>query len=117
MKNKVNYIETADRKYPICFNLNVLEEIQEQYGSMKAWGEAVQPSDNSEPTIKVLKSGLVAMINEAIDIENEQNGTNDAPVTSKQVGWIISEVGLGVIVEKIKELTASANRVDGGKNE
>ena len=117
MKNKVSYIETENRNYPICFNLNVLEEIQDAYGSMKAWGEAVQPSDNSEPTIKVLKCGLVAMINEAIDIENEQNGTNYTPVTSKQVGWIISEVGLGVVVEKIKELTTSANKVDGGKNE
>lgn len=117
MKSKVSYIETADRTYPICFNLNVLEEIQDEYGCMKNWGEAVQPPDNSEPTMKVLKYGLCAMINEAIDIENEQNGRNDAPVTSKQVGRIVSEIGLNVIVEKIVELTVSANKVGDEKNE
>ena len=34
------------------------------------------------------------MLNEGIDIENEENGTDIKPLTLKQVGRIITEVGL-----------------------
>ena len=31
MQNKLTYIESGDGKYPIVFNINVMEEIQEAY--------------------------------------------------------------------------------------
>jgi hypothetical protein len=34
------------------------------------------------------------MINEGIDIENEENGTDIKPLTLKQVGRMITEIGL-----------------------
>ena len=67
MKNTVVYIDTDKRKYPLVFNLNVMEEIQEQYGSLDEWGKVTQ--GNGEPQVKDLKNGIMAMINEAIDIE------------------------------------------------
>lgn len=116
MKNTVVYIETDKRKYPLVFNLNVMEEIQEQYGSLDEWGKITQ--GNGEPQVKDLKAGIMAMINEAIDIENEENGTNEPMLTAKQVGRMMTEVGIATIVKKIQEITiASTKSEDEGKNE
>lgn len=116
MKNTVVYIETEKRKYPIVFNLNVMEEIQEKYGSLDEWGKVTQ--GNGEPQVKDLKAGIMAMVNEAIDIENENNGTNEPALTAKQVGRMMTEVGIQEIVKKIQEITiASTKGEDDGKNE
>lgn len=118
MKNEVSYLETSNAKYPICFNLNVMEEIQEAYGTMSKWGDLVEDKENGEPKIKDLKVGLLAMINEGIDIENEKNNENKPLVTSKQLGRIISEVGFVEIVNIIKSITIkSISTVEESKNE
>ena len=106
MKNKVVYIETEKRKIPLVFNLNVMEEIQEQYGSLEKWGEITQ--GDGGPKVKDLKAGIMAMINEAIDIENEENGSNETPLTEKQVGRIMTEVGIQEIENKIREITVAS---------
>lgn len=108
MKNTVVYIETEKRNYPIVFNLNVMEEIQEQYGSLDKWGEITQ--GDGEPKVKDLKAGILAMINEGIEIENEDNGTNNPLLTAKQIGRIMTEVGIATIVEKIKEITVASTQ-------
>ena len=116
MRNTVVYIERKDKKYPLVFNLNVMEEIQEKYGSLDAWGEVTQ--GNGEPKIKDLKAGVMAMFNEAIDIENENNGTNEPMLDGKQVGRIMTDVGIDKIVSAIKEITIASTKEDGeSKNE
>lgn len=119
MKNKLTYIETENRNYPIVFNINVMEEIQELYGSVGTWGAIVENAEGGEPKIKDLKAGLVAMINEGIDIENEMTGENMPMVTSKQVGRIISEKGFEEITQVIKNLTIESTKTgdEEGKNE
>lgn len=116
MKDTIAYIETSKRTYPLVFNLNVMEEIQEQYGSLDAWGEKTQ--GNKEPNIKDLKAGVMAMINEGIEIENENNGTNEPLVDAKKVGRIMSEVGLTEITMQIQKLTVASVKTEGDeKNE
>ena len=116
MKNTVVYIETEKKNYPLIFNLNVMEEIQEQYGSLDQWGKLTENPDGAD--VKVLKFGIMAMINEAIDIENEENGTNEPMLDSKQVGRILSKVGIDKVFKKIHEITiASTKNEDEGKNE
>lgn len=116
MKNTVVYIDTQKRQIPLVFNLNVMEEIQEQYGSLDKWGEITQ--GNGEPKVKDLKAGIIAMINEGIDIENENNGTNEPMMTLKQVGRLMTEVGIDVIVKKIQEITINSTKSEGEeKNE
>ena len=119
MQNTITHIETKDRSYPIVFNINVMEEIQEAYGSISAWGAIVENTNGGEPKVKDLKIGLTMMINEAIDIENEATNGNTPFVNSKQVGRLISEVGFGEITRVIQNLTvASTNTGDNeGKNE
>lgn len=109
MKERLTYIETSKKKYPMTFNLNVMEEIQEQYGSLSVWGELVENLENGEPKVKELKYGLLSMINEGIDIENENNGTKEPFLNSKQIGRIITEIGLEKIFEKIKELSVNSS--------
>ena len=117
MKNTVVYIETEKKNYPLVFNLNVMEEIQEKYGSLDNWGEHTK--GDGEPQIKDLKAGVMIMLNEAIDMENEDKGTNEPLLNEKQVGRLMSQVGLEVVVAKIQEITiASAKSEDNtGKNE
>ena len=119
MQNKITHIEANGKRYPIVFNINVMEEIQEAYGSISAWGGIVENASGGEPKIKDLKIGLMMMINEGIDIENEANGTNAPMLSTKQVGRLITEVGFDVVTKKIQELTvASTNTGDNeGKNE
>lgn len=117
MKNTIVHIDVENKKIPLVFNLNVMEEIQEQYGSLDKWGELTKGT--GEPKIKELRTGIMLMINEAIDIENEEQGKNEPMLTEKQVGRVMSKVGLDVIVKKIQEITiASAKSGDNeGKNE
>ncbi len=110
MKDKIIYIEVENEKYPMCFNLNVMEEIQEEYGSISKWGEIVENKDGQEPKIKDLKNGLIAMINEGLDIENEKAEVKRELLTSKQVGRLISKIGLKDLIAKIKEITVSSTK-------
>lgn len=112
---KLSYIETSKRKYPIVFNINVMEEIQEAYGSMSAWGDIVENSEMGEPKVKDLKIGLMMMINEGIDIENEEQGKNEPMVNAKQVGRLISEVGFVEIIKKIQGVTIESTNA--GEND
>ena len=115
MKNTVVYIETEKKKYPLAFNLNVMEEIQEAYGSLDEWGRITQGS--GEAKVKDLKVGILAMINEAIDMQNEENNTNEPLLTAKQLGRIMSEVGIAKIVSAIQDITiASTKSEDNEKN-
>lgn len=111
MKNAVVYIETQEKKYPLVFNLNVMEEIQEAYGSLDNWGRITQ--GDGEAKVKDLKVGVMAMINEAIDMENEKNNTNEPMLNAKQVGRVMSEVGIENIVVAIHDITIASTKTDG----
>ena len=119
MKDKVAYIKTAKRVYPICFNLNVLEDIQEEFGSLSAWGDAVENKEKDSMNIKVLKKGLMLMINEAIDMENENLPSEERKelVNEKQVGRIISEIGFEETTKIIMSISTESTDVeDNSKN-
>lgn len=83
------------KDYAIVFNLNVMQSIQAEYGSLDEWGALTDGTKNDgEPDAKAVIFGFCEMLNEGIDIANEDNGTDDKPLTLKQVGRMISEVGL-----------------------
>lgn len=122
MNDKIAYIETSKKKYPIVFNLNVLEDLQDEYGSFQKWGEivsgSIEESENAEPNIKDLKKGLMLMINEAIDIENEDKTDKQEFVNERQIGRIISEVGQDAVLKSIMDLTVDSTKTDSkSKNE
>ena len=93
-------LEYKGVEYDLVFNLNVMEMLQDEYGSVEEWSAKAMEAD--EPNIKVLKFGFKAMLNEAIDIYNEDNP--DEPkdyVDDKKVGRIISSVGFSNVADII----------------
>lgn len=93
MKEMRNEIEYKGQKYNLVFNLNVMEVIQDEYGTLDKWG-SLTDATKGEPNAKAVVFGFTAMINEGIDIDNEENGTDIKPLTHKQVGRILTEIGL-----------------------
>lgn len=105
---KKTEIEYKGKKYSMTFNLNVMEEIQNEYGSVAEWGELTDDSEGKEPNAKAVIFGLTAMINEGIEIENEDNAGVEGYVAKKtfnhkQVGRIISEIGFDKATNKLNE--------------
>ena len=73
---------------------------------------------NGEPDIKVLKFFMTEAINEGIEIENGKNKEKRKSVTSKQVGRILTEVGLSGTANKIMTtISESIQTDDTSKNE
>ncbi len=93
MKEMRNEIEYKGQKYNLVFNLNVMEVIQDEYGTLDEWGKLTDGS-TGEPNAKAVVFGFTAMLNEGIDIDNEEKQTNIKPLTHKQVGRILTEIGL-----------------------
>ncbi len=93
MKDMSSTLHYKDKEYKVVFNLNVMERIQEEYGSIEKWGQITDGNDG-EPNAKAVIFGFTEMINEGIDIENEENGTDIKPLSLKQVGRMITEIGL-----------------------
>ena len=79
-----------------------MEEIQEEYKTFDNWTDLVSGKDKlKEVDIKALIFGFQAMLNEGIDIQNEEEGTDLKPFTKKQVGRLITEIGLQNANQKI----------------
>lgn len=109
MKDINGKIQYKDREYSLVFNLNVMEAIQEKYGSLEEWGNLTDGS-RGEPDAKAVIFGFTQMLNEGIDIENEENGTDIKPFTLKQVGRLITEVGLQNATSKLNETVVDSTQ-------
>lgn len=109
MKDIMNEIEYKGKKYKIVFNLNVMDLIQDKYETVQKWGELTDGS-KGEPNIKALKYGFTCMLNEGIEIDNENNGTDEKLLTEKQVGRIISEIGLEGVANKLSDTVVSSTQ-------
>ena len=111
MKDFNGKIQYRDREYTLVFNLNVMEKIQEAYGTIDEWAKLTDGSAG-EPDAKAIIFGFTEMLNEGIDIDNEEHGAELKPFTLKQVGRLITEIGL-------REATAQLNQtvIDSTKNE
>ena len=102
MKDAMQTIEYRGKSYKLAFDLNVMEAIQDEYGSIDAWGKLVEPEEG-EPNIKALVFGATQMINEGIDIDNDENGTDEKPLAHRKVARILTEVGLESVTGKVKK--------------
>ena len=117
MKEISKTFEYKGKEYNLVFNLNVMEVIQEKYGTLENWGKLTDGAENDgEPNAKAVIFGITAMLNEGIDIDNEENGTEEKMLTNKQVGRMITEIGLqssaqlmnGVVVDSTQSSEKNA---------
>lgn len=124
MKEVSQKIKYKDKEYKMVFNLNVMQEIQEEYGSLQKWGELTDGNPREvkngkkteivrdEPNIKALIFGLAAMINEGIEIDNEENKTSDPALSLKAVGRILTDVGIENVTDDMNNLVIDSTKVD-----
>ena len=118
MKDYKGEFEYKGKVYKLVFNLNVMEQIQDEYGSIDKWGKLTEGDETGEPNVKAVKYGFTCMINEAIDIENEDNGTDIKPVTKQFVGRMLSDIGIEEMATKMQETVInSTQNPDAPKNE
>lgn len=108
MKSTINY---KGQDYSLVFNLNVMETIQDEYGTIGKWGKLTDGSEG-EVSAKAVIFGLTEMLNEGIDIDNEENGTDIKPFTKKQVGRLLTEIGLQEATKKLNETVVESTKSD-----
>lgn len=109
MKEMRNEIEYKGQKYNLVFNLNVMEVIQDEYGTLDEWGKLTDGA-TGEPNAKAVVFGFTAMLNEGIDIDNEEKQTNIKPFTHKQVGRILTEIGLREATSKMNNTVIESTK-------
>ena len=112
MKSNWPCIEYKGQKYEIVFDMNVIQELQMKYESFNKWSDLIQPTNGEECNIEALKFGFCEAINEGIDIANEEREEKVELLTLKQVGRIITDIGLRGINEKIQDAV-----IEGAKSE
>ncbi len=111
---KINFT-VEDKQYSAIFNLNVMEQIQEEYGSVQKWGELTD-AKTGEANAKAIIFGFWAMINEAIEIENDEKGENQPLFTLKQIGRLITRAGLQQSAQTLNNAVIEATKEDAPKN-
>ena len=118
MKDISKEIEYRGKTYKIVFNLNVMELIQDRFGTVEAWGEAMSQEGGKEPKASDIIYGFWCMLNEGIDIENDEkpDGEKIAPLTLKQVGRMLTEVGINEAAGQMKDLVVESTKADTSKN-
>ncbi|GMO34281.1 MAG: hypothetical protein Pg6B_04680 [Candidatus Azobacteroides pseudotrichonymphae] len=104
MLDNLTYLETKNEKYPMAFTLNVMESIQNEYGTLNNWSKLLQ--DEKEPNIKALKFFILEAIKEGIEIENKDTKLPNM----KEVGRILTEVGTQKSAETIKNLIVNSTK-------
>ncbi len=108
----INY---KGKEIKLVFNLNVMQAIQQEYKTVDNWGKLTDGS-SGEVDIKALIFGLTEMINEGIDIDNDENGTDEPLLTTKKVARIITDVGLANATKALNQTVINSTKDDSGKN-
>lgn len=116
MIDKINHIKANGVTYPVAYTLNVMEEVQEEFGSIDKWANAISPKDKKEANIKALVWTYEHFINEGIDIENETLDEKRPFISHKQAGRILTSTGLEKATETIQDATIAATKTDEPKN-
>lgn len=112
MGNDIRYLKTRNETFPFTYSLNVMEALQNEFGSLNEWSDMVEPKDGSEPKIKALLFFFKEAINEGIDIENENSDQPRKFVNERKVGRIITELGVKTVLEQLKGTV-----IDAGSND
>ena len=109
MKDIKKSITYKDEEYPVLCDLNVLEAIQEEFGTLTRWGELTD-GEGGEPNIGAIITGFTLMINEGIEEENAEKNTSRAPVDRKKVGRIITELGFAEAVKLLNRTVIESTK-------
>jgi hypothetical protein len=115
MKENVEKIVYKEKEYKVVFNLNVMEAIQDEYGTLDKWTDLTS-GVNQEVNIKALKFGFTQMLNEALSIEAEEKGEEYKPLTTAFVGRMLTDIGLEEMTRKLQKTIIESTKTDEEKN-
>lgn len=115
MKKEKVSLNYKGEDYELVFNLNVMEEIQDEYGSIEAWGNLTD--NEKEPNIKAVIYGITCMANEGVEIyndehEEEKDFTPRKYLTKKQIGRLVSDIGLAEVTAKLNQSVTESTKSD-----
>lgn len=118
MKDINDKLEYKGKEYTLVFNLNVLEAIQDEYGTLTKWIEKAYGKKTGEPSAKALAFIIATMVNEGIDIDNENREVAEKPITTKTANRMLSDYmkqnGIEKVIEKVDDLMGKS--LQGGEN-
>ncbi len=124
MKDINDTLKYKGKEYTLVFNLNVLEAIQEEYGTLTDWIEKAYGKGTGEPSAKALAFAIAEMVNEGIDIENEERAPEEAvaPITPRTANRMLSDYmkknGIDKVIAKVDKLMGdSLQGSENSKNE
>ena len=115
MKDNAGKITYKEKEYKVVFNLNVMEAIQEEYGTIDNWTELTSGA-NQEVNVKALKFGYTEMLNEGLSIEAEEKGEEYKPVTPAFVGRMLTDIGLENMTKTLQDTVIESTKTDEEKN-
>ena len=115
MKDNAGKITYKEKEYKVVFNLNVMEAIQEEYGTIDNWTELTSGA-NQEVNVKALKFGYTEMLNEGLSIEAEESGEEYKPVTPAFVGRMLTDIGLENMTKTLQDTVIESTKTDEEKN-
>ena len=111
MKDYEGKITYKEKEYKLVFDLNVMEAIQEEYGTIEKWTELTS-GEKQEANCKAIKFGYTQMLNEGLSIEADENGTEFKPLTSAFVGRMLTEIGLSNMTKALQETVIESTKTD-----
>lgn len=117
MKDYKLPLEVDGKQYTLMFDLNVMQAIQNEYGSIKAWGDKVEDSEDGMDA-KAVIFGFREMINEGIDADNEGKAAADQQpeLSLRAVGRLVTNLGISDAAGKIQQLVVQSTKDDHPKN-
>ena len=147
MLDKLEYLDDGETRYPMAFTLNVMELVEEEYGGIEAWTKLIDKGEPSYKALKfmileIINEGIDIQndsqlcaaggrISGAVNRKNQgemrsapsEQGDYDfdrvrrTPLTSKQVGRLITRIGFEECGMKIfKLIQESLPKGDNAKN-
>ena len=96
------YLDT----FPILYDINVLEALQDKFGGLSAWSETLSP-ESGEPPFSAVIDTVEILIAEGIDAKRDEGEDITMP-SRKQIGRLITRVGLAKTLEIIKNSAIAA---------
>lgn len=109
MLNKKTVLKIDGKEYELMFNFNMLEKVQEKYGTYSDFLKSLYKDEEVLPDIKELKWALLHMINEGIKFSNFENNEKTELADDGFIDYIMAKKKPARIVVLINEAFTKFN--------